>query len=452
MKYIYLLLALPLLCLSSCEKFLAEKSDKKLTAPDRLPDLQALMNNYNIYSITDPAASEISADDYYLNDTEFNSLSRDSEKRKYTWQSTHLFETGDKGNDWLSAYNLVYLANTILEKLREIKRTQENSATYDDIQGQAYFLRAKAYFNALQVWSLAYHPSTSSQTLGVVIREGTDFNKPSVRSSTEEGYEKVLDDLLKSVKLLSPTLLQATRPCRQAAYGYLSRVYLTMGNYDKAFHFADTCLSFGSELIDFNDLSPAVVYPITRFNKEVIYESFGGGPQILQNNRARIVSDLYNSYTDDDLRKQLYFRNNINGTYGWRGSFSGMSGSSTGITTDEQYLIRAECYARKGLNDLALGDLNTLLLKRYKKGTFRAYTTESVTDVKNLVLLERRKELVMRNLRWSDLKRLNAEGANIQLTRKINGETFELKANDPKYALEIPEDVVAIGGIIQNPR
>ena len=69
-----------------------------------------------------------------------------------------------------------------------------------------------------------------------------------------------------------------------------------------------------------------------------------------------------------------------------------------------------------------------------------------------VVLDERRKELVMRGLRWMDLKRLNAQGANIVVSRGFNGQTVSLLPNDPRYALPIPEDIIQLSGIPQNER
>ena len=51
-----------------------------------------------------------------------------------------------------------------------------------------------------------------------------------------------------------------------------------------------------------------------------------------------------------------------------------------------------------------------------------------------------------------DIKRLNKDGAGITLKRVINGETFLLPPNDPRYAVAIPEDVIATTGMQQNPR
>ncbi|MNT38972.1 hypothetical protein D3C71_1410060 [compost metagenome] len=60
-------------------------------------------------------------------------------------------------------------------------------------------------------------------------------------------------------------------------------------------------------------------------------------------------------------------------------------------------------------------------------------------DALNKVLIERRKELVWRaGLRWDDIRRLNKEGANISLSRKLGNETYVLKAGSPQFAFPIP--------------
>jgi len=58
----------------------------------------------------------------------------------------------------------------------------------------------------------------------------------------------------------------------------------------------------------------------------------------------------------------------------------------------------------------------------------------------------------MRDLRWMDIKRLNKEGANISLRRTVNGITYSLQPNDNKFALPLPETIIRISGMTQNPR
>ena len=75
----------------------------------------------------------------------------------------------------------------------------------------------------------------------------------------------------------------------------------------------------------------------------------------------------------------------------------------------EAYVTRAEAYARTGEKDLAIADLNRLLVTRIKKGDYVALDNTSFTDETALqrVLEERRVELAFDGgMRWLDLRRL----------------------------------------------
>jgi len=140
----------------------------------------------------------------------------------------------------------------------------------------------------------------------------------------------------------------------------------------------------------------------------------------------------------------------MSGGYSFKGSYSVYS-LFIGIATDEVYLMRAECNARLGNKDAALNDLNTLMVTRWSTGTFIPFTAATSQDALNIILQERRKELIFRNLRWMDIKRLNKDGANITLTRIIGGQTYTLPPNDNRFALPLPADIVKMTGMPQNP-
>lgn len=91
-------------------------------------------------------------------------------------------------------------------------------------------------------------------------------------------------------------------------------------------------------------------------------------------------------------------------------------------------------------------------MKRWKTGTFVPFTASTSSGALATILAERRKELMMRDLRWMDIKRLNKEGAGITLKRIVAGQPYQLQPNEPRFALPLPAYVLALTGMQQNPR
>ncbi len=89
-----------------------------------------------------------------------------------------------------------------------------------------------------------------------------------------------------------------------------------------------------------------------------------------------------------------------------------------------------------------MNDLNALLQKRFKTGFFVPLIAANSTEALNKILDERRKELIFRGTRWTDLRRLNKGGANITITRTLNGQTYTLAPNSLKYTYLIPTEVI----------
>jgi hypothetical protein len=162
---------------------------------------------------------------------------------------------------------------------------------------------------------------------------------------------------------------------------------------------------------------------------------------------------LYASYAQDDLRKDIFFRQRSTNRYTFKANYTGSTPLFGGIANDEVYLIRAECRARLNNVSGALEDLNTLLQKRWKAGTYIPVTENDSQALLEIILAERRKELLFRTTRWSDLRRLNRESNfAVTLSRTINDTEYRLPAGDLRYAFPIPPQEIQNSGIEQNPR
>ncbi|WP_312364824.1 RagB/SusD family nutrient uptake outer membrane protein [Sphingobacterium sp.] len=435
-----------------CNKILDEKSDKKLVVPTTLTDLQSILDNAQRNVFSDPSAGEVSTDDYYLLDKDYKALTIDADRRLYSWEPDYVFE--EKSNSWSYGYAAIYGANTVLEGLKKMDRNAAGATLYDDIKGRALYLRAKTMLQLAALYAPAFDTETASVELGLPIRKSTDFNIPTARSSVLETYTMIVDDLNQAAELLPVTPKQVTRPSKPAAFGLLARTYLWMRQYDKAEVAATACLKLFNTLLDYSQINASASYPFTQFNAETITFSVIGLPAILSPDIAKISLALYQEYGEGDLRKELFFKRNTDGSVSFRGGYTGNQTPFGGISTNEIVLVKAETMVRNGKYTEGMEVLKDLLSKRWKIG----YTDGALSQVKNpddallLILKERRKELLMRGLRWMDVKRLNKEGRGIYMRRLIDGKAYELSPNDKRYALAIPEDIITLTGIQQNPR
>lgn len=438
--------------LSGCEKFLEEKSDKSIAIPATLHDFQSLLHDWATVNFSFSAAGEASGDDMFLNDGDYNALYYESDKRLYTWQPDYTSRSfNSAGDEWYNCYKAIYVSNSVLQGIEDNNLVGE---TADYIKGQALVFRAARYLDGVQIWAPIYNRATANTDLGMVLRLDPDMNIPSERVSVQATYDQILKDLTDALPLLRTGSIAPTMPDKSVAYGLLARTHLIMGNYAEALGNAEKALEYNSQLVDFNGLNPNANYPIPvvgRLSSEVLFYTRMFASDLIHANRARISPSLYDLYEDGDLRKTVYFRL-VDGSYAFKGTHTGAAALIVGITVSELYLIVAECSARLDDLDRAEEALNTLLIKRWDTDQFTPYSFADKDVALETILTERRKELVFRGLRWSDIKRLNRDGYNITLTRTVNGQTFTLPPNDPRYAIAIPETIIEISGIQQNPR
>ncbi|GAA0884988.1 hypothetical protein GCM10009120_35870 [Sphingobacterium siyangense subsp. cladoniae] len=436
------------LIFGACDKYLDVQSNNKLVVPKELDDLQKLLDNVRVMNNNFCSRGEKACDDYFIPESNYKALN-DVEKLDYIWEDSQY----NFSNDWSSMYNVVYIANLVLERLDKIDRNEQNAAKWDGIKGAALFFRANSYLSLLWTYAKAYEQNTAETDLGIVLRETSDFNVKSVRASVDDSYRKVITDLEASISLLPLESDHVVQPSKPAVYGVLARAYLSMRQYDLALKYAELYLQGRNELLDYNNSNEVKLtasFPFSLFNKETTFY-MELKATILSNAYSNIDSVLYRSYDSNDLRKQAYFKV-LNNVINFKGQYSGSALLFGGVATDEIYLIRAECLARAGKLVEAQADLNKLLATRYKAETYKPYLLTEAREVLKVILSERRKELVYRGLRWIDIKRLNLEGQEIVLKRIVDGKEYRLVPNENRYALPLPADIVRIAGIPQNPR
>lgn len=444
--YSWAITVLAIFTLLSCEKQLDEKSSSALQVPSSPADFQALMDNTTRFSQVWPYAGIAGSDDALVSSDSWASASL-TERNAYLWER-NVFNDLPR-NDWSLPYAAIFYANVVLEGADQYG---QQSSEWRNIKGQAAFFRGYAYYQLAQEFCHAYDDRNAATDPGLVLRNSSDLNEKSVRSTVAQTYERIIADLSASVTLLPVVALIKTRPNKAAAYAMLARTCLAMGRYAQAGAFADSSLQLNNKLLDYNTITPGAGQPFTRFNDEVLFHTISVPVNILLPPRLLVDTNLYASYADEDLRKSLFFKPAAgNNRFSFNGSYDGSVNLFNGPATDEMYLVRAEASARSGKVSAALADLNTLRVNRYSTATYAPVSGLTQAQALSFILLERRKELLLRGLRWTDLRRLNREPAfAVTLKKVINGKTYELPPGDPRYTWPIPQQVINDTGILQN--
>ncbi|RZK98716.1 MAG: RagB/SusD family nutrient uptake outer membrane protein, partial [Pedobacter sp.] len=269
-------------------------------------------------------------------------------------------------------------------------------------------------------------------------------------------YSGIIGGLKQALPLLPGTNALVSRPSKAACYALLSNLYLNTREYATAGKYADSALQLYDTLINFNSVSTSAAIPFARFNREVIFSSASYGHRRFNLTNGKIDSILFSSYSNNDLRKSLYFKaSGAPGQFGFKGTYEGNTVGSlfNGFTTAEMMLIKAESAARNSEPGLAMQVLNTLLKTRWRNGTYINFTAANAAEALDIILRERRKELVARGKRWYDLRRLNKEpGRETVLKRKVGGTIIELLPGRKRYTFYIPYTVIQETGMLQNER
>src|ERR1700743_780594 len=291
----------------SCQKdFLNKRPNQALVVPQTLSDYQALLDNSNAVMNYSPYLPEIATDDIYTPDDGFAGQFN-QDQNSYIW-GRDIF-AGVSGSDWNIPYQQVFYANIVLDGLKTYIPTQSERAQVNQLNGEAYFYRAFAFYNLAQEFAAPYDPVNAAAALGIPLRLESDVTKKSVRASLQDTYQQIIKDLKNAASLLPAQSAYKTRPTKTAVHALLARAYLTMLDYKDAGTEAVTALAANDKLLDYNSLDTTAARPFPAslpngnpevlFYSSLIYNGFISGNSVL----TSVDTILYQSYAVNDLRK-----------------------------------------------------------------------------------------------------------------------------------------------------
>lgn len=346
---------------------------------------------------------------------------------------------------YVTDYQIIARANQVLVPIDAVTFAEDPK---NNIKGQAFFLRALAYFDLVQ-----YFGKIPLHLIPVVNREEASLPL----SEIEAIYTQIIKDATEAGRLLPVKSKQEVgRATSGAAKTLLANVYVVQ----KKWALAETLLK---EVIDSGEYSLLGDYAsiYTNANKNsresvfevqfkegtegfastFIYEFLpmpisatqvssimgAGNPQALNNQGYNIPTpDLINAYEDGDKRKAASIANvELNGrSYPYIKKYiqphaqSGITGVNWPVYRyAEVVLLYAEVLNEAGKTPDAAKFLNQVRTRAGLADTKAA----SQVDLRNAIIAERRVELAFENKRWLDLVRtgmaqsvMSAYGARVK--------------------------------------
>ena len=456
MRYIIILLAIVLF--SSCSTDWLDIKPKGKLIPSKVEDYRMLMDQVNRVTTFGVVVSYgnvlFPTDDVTIKDDAFTNRYDLSVQNAYTWQE-HFYLPEDEDKDWQALYSQINKYNLVIS---EVKTATGDQDDINMVYAEAKIQRAFAYFLLTNMYGKHYNASTAETDLAVPLRLDPLLSGSLERGSVAEIYKLILDDIEEVIDYLPETAEYNHRPSKASSFAFLSRVKLYMGEYGDALTAAEKSLAIYRFLYNYNDLGfesryPNVIKMPKPFeNKEVLLrkETTSRGSLIYPSSSLEQLYDITSDYRWKGMTAVESFPPRISLIY----MIEYTSGRDLGLSVSEVILNKAECLAREGDYTLAIDEVNAIREKRYEAGTYTPLTAASREEAIQIVKDERRRELAFKGLRWFDLKRYNTnDNAGISLQREVNGESFTLSADSPRWVFPIGEKYISLNPEIeQNPR
>ncbi|WP_019991318.1 RagB/SusD family nutrient uptake outer membrane protein [Rudanella lutea] len=330
-------------------------------------------------------------------------------------------ENATLSSAWIAIYRTINRANNVLDKVPAVTDPALTPALRNAYLGQAYAIRALAYFDLARTWGGV--PIITKPTLGPTDNAGIR------RATLAETYAQVLRDLEAAEPLL-PLTTDRYNVTRKTVFALKARYFLYNKDWAKAEDFAGRLVG---DSTNYRLLRPfgAFFQNDARGTHESVWEIFYNGttevnthrnqwqPQTAGGTRQWAPNDalvaLLNNPAIGGNRSVLVARDNQNRAYGTLYYRNPASDPSYIFRIAEAYLIRAEARAQQNKLADALTDFNAV---RERAGLAPLPTSAVATSEALLLAIEneRRVEFALEPHRWFDIVRTGRAPAVFNLT------------------------------------
>jgi len=332
---------------------------------------------------------------------------------------------------WYVSYKIINGCNTIIEMTEDMEEIDDFTL---QLLGESYFLRAFSHFNILRLYAKPYNQGDPGTNPGVIIRKSTLEDPRKERASVQECYQFVIEDLKKAASLMHMNRGKMYAS-KEAAWAFLSRVYLYMGDHANTIAYADSVISSNRFTLETSESYPGLFASSLDHDETIFAIEFTPADNLIiwGSVAAMYYSDGNSGWGEefaspslrevmnedpDDVRwsyiwpkykadSSLSKKDGIPVYYITKFSFQdGEPNLSSPIMfrLAEMYLNRAEANAKLGNEADALADVNEIRKNRGLEDAL-VNTVPAGSTILDVVLKERRVELAFEGHRLFDLLR-----------------------------------------------
>lgn len=450
---ILLLLGMTLM-LASCDEYLnIEPKGKRI--PKTLADYEAFLRyEYGTHRMPITQTTYL-LNDQYLTNSYANYYPM--YKANFNWDETAdriYWNSSDEGA-YYAAYGTINTCNLILE---DVPGTTEGSDKEKaEVMAYARVLRAMNYFNLANYYADTYEASSAATKLSVPLITSSLQDAAYHQATIQEIYDFILEDLSTALNDLPDMGTTLLHPGKGAAYAMLARTYLQMMNYDKALENAEKALAINNKLVDWvafyqknqskieqENIYPSLASPLDFDCVENYNFNYG------ESSRAMTISRMPVARADRFEEGDAYLLSNWKiRTQGSETYYQGLTSGNLnqgGMRTVEQYLIKAECLARKGELQQAMDVLNQVRQTYILPEKYQPLTASSEAEAIGYIRQAKENLLIFTIVPFGDNRRYNAEGTYARtLTKQVDGKEVSLTPTSHLWTFPFPQ------GAIENP-
>ncbi|SES24379.1 RagB/SusD family nutrient uptake outer membrane protein [Pedobacter rhizosphaerae] len=362
-----------------------------------------------------------------------------------------------------SFYNQAY---AYINRWNTIISLVDNSKGDDNVKAlakaEAKVLRAYDHFLVVNIYAKAYDPATAATDGGICLMDKFDLEAQPQKSTVKEAYDFILKDIDEAIPYLQEKPLDIYHPSLAFAYAFKAKIHLFKREIAEAKQAAERSLALNNQIFDLVSYTaqggPNSVPVIAPNNPEVLSYMYMTGYNEMNFAYQNVISpELRNLFGSNDARYNLFFTS-TNASFLDIGSntayhnipYTRFFYATVGMKTTEVHLMLAECLARENNFSGAVDILNKLRAKRITSGTVNLTVPATRKETMELVINERRKELLFGMNRFFDLKRLNNEPEYAKtitrvfpiVNKTVPQQTYTLKPGSRLYIIPFPLNVL----------